>query len=190
MSIGARRFFTLCGDGSALVRTIGEAARRSPAAAAARSSILPRTRSTEPARDSATSGISPPTANHVRRGHLRREPGIHTPLVDRGIRKRNAVGKGPIMQPVAIQPCQATPLCAHASLRPQAQGWRLRFSIRRGHRGLDFDLDTKRRLKRIPLKHVTSGLAVSQDTSPPSFRRFDLWGYGPDLRRRVRQALA
>jgi len=69
------------------------------------------------------------------------------------------------MQPVAIhQAKRRLYVLMHLSdLKPKGGGYD--FQRDEATEAWIFDLDTKRRLKRIPLKHITSGLAVSQDTS-------------------------
>ena len=73
---------------------------------------------------------------------------------------------GPILQPMAIHVAKKhLYVLMHASdLEPKAGGYD--FHLGHGTEVWVFDLNTKRRLRRIVLKHLGTAIAVSQDASP------------------------
>jgi len=167
MAAGVKRFFTLCGDGSALVVTIGEDGNE-----VARHRTKPFfDPEKDPIHGSGTrSGDKWYFASHrgqiyvvdVSGPELAFAPAWSITEVEKGLHWVS----GPPMQPLAIHHAtRRLYVLMHASdLTPKGGGYD--FHREEATEVWVYDLDTKRRLRRMPLKHVTSGLAVSQDAAP------------------------
>lgn len=167
MAAGARRFFTLCGDGSALAVTIGDDGRE-----------LSRKRSTpffDPDRDpiygsGTRSGDKWYFASY--RGAIHE---VDVSGADLAFAPAWSIAEsdgaltwvsGPSMQSVAVHSAtRRLYVLMHASdLKPKGGG--TDFHRVEATEAWVFDLDTKRRLKRIALKMPASTLAVSPDAAP------------------------
>ncbi len=172
MAIGARRFFTLCGDGSALVITIGEDGKE---VAGSRSRTRPFfDADKDPIHGAGTRfGDKWYFASHrgaiyvvdSSGGGLEFAPPWFIAEPEKGMQWV----PGPIMQPIAIHHIKRRlyVLMHLSDLKPKGGGYD--FQRDEATEAWIYDLDTKRRLMRVKLKHITSGLAVSQDASPLLF---------------------
>lgn len=167
MAAGARRFFTLCGDGSVVAVTIGDDGRE-----------VSRRRSEpffDPERDplhgsGTRSGDKWYFASHrgaiheidVSGAELGFAPAWSVAEPERGL----TWVSGPSMQSIAVHAAtRHLYVLMHATdLQPKGGG--PDFHRVEATQAWVFDLDTKRRLKRIELKLPASTLAVSQDAAP------------------------
>lgn len=167
MAAGPRRFFMLCGDGGALVITIGEDGHE-----------ISRKRSTpffdpdkDPIHGSGTrSGNKWYFPSHRGRIHEVDVSGAEltfpAPWSITETEKGLHWVPGPLMQPVAIHHARHLlyVLMHPSDLKPRGGGFD--FHRAEATEVWAFDLNTQRRLKRIKLKLPTSTLAISQDAAP------------------------
>ncbi|MBL8267619.1 amine dehydrogenase large subunit [Steroidobacter sp.] len=167
MAAGARRFFMLCGDGAALVVTVGEDGQE-----------ISRQRSApffdadmDPLHGSGTrSGNKWYFASHRGRIHEVDVSGAQLAFPASWSITETQKGlhwvPGPLMQPVAVHHAthRLFVLMLSSDLKPKGGGYD--FHRIEATEVWSFDLNSKRRLKRTPLKQPTSTLAVSQDATP------------------------
>jgi methylamine dehydrogenase heavy chain len=167
MAAGPRQVFTLCGDGSALAITVGDDGAE-------------KTRKRY-------SGLFDPDKDPlhgagVRSGNtwyfVSHRGQVHEVQVEDGELRFGPVWPvtekigaltwvpGPLLQPMAIQDAKKQLyVLMHASdLKPKGGGYD--FQVGHGTEVWVFDLNTKKRLRRLVLKHPGTAVAVSQDAAP------------------------
>jgi methylamine dehydrogenase heavy chain len=167
MAVGPRQVFTLCGDGSALAITVGEDGQEK--------------------RRKRYSGLFDPDKDPlhgagVRSGNtwyfVSHRGQVHEIQVADGELRLGPVWPvtqkigpltwvpGPLLLPIAIHDAKKRLyVLMHASdLEPKGGGYD--FHVGHGTEVWVFDLNTKKRLRRVALKHSGTAIAVSQDTAP------------------------
>lgn len=167
MAAGTRRFFMLCGDGAALVVTIGEDGLETSRQRSAPFFDPDK----DPIHGSGTrSGNTWYFASH--RGQIHEVDVTGEQLVFPAPWSITQTQKGlhwvpgPLMQPVAVHHAtrRLFVLMLSSDLKPKGGGYD--FHRLEATEVWTFDLQSKRRLKRTPLKLPTSTMAVSQGAAP------------------------